>query len=113
MHGGRTQTNTWPADAGSELELSDALGRRRLKCYPSSRTGENPPSGMIGGSEEGRPHSKSGPRLDPTRLRVPAQQDSFLMPVEQLDGAVDVEEPWLAQERPLLAVGIVPQPGRT
>src|SRR6266481_2703822 len=27
----------------------DALGRRCLKCQPSSRTGENPPYGMIGG----------------------------------------------------------------
>src|SRR5215831_19414381 len=51
MHEGRKQTNTWPAYAGSRLELSDVLGRRRLKCHPSSRTGENPPYGMIGGIE--------------------------------------------------------------
>src|SRR5260370_42195843 len=30
----------------------DALGRRCLKCQPSSRTGENPPYGMIGGTVE-------------------------------------------------------------
>jgi len=30
----------------------DALGRRCLKCQPSSRTGENPPYGMIGGIVE-------------------------------------------------------------
>jgi hypothetical protein len=52
MHEGRKQTNTGPAHAGSRLKLSDALGRRRPKCHPSSRTGENPPYGMIGGIEE-------------------------------------------------------------
>jgi len=30
----------------------DALGRHCLKCQPSSRTGENPPYGMIGGTME-------------------------------------------------------------
>src|SRR5262252_5956692 len=69
MHEGRRQTNTGPAHAGSRLKLSDALGRRRPKCHPSSRTGENPPYGMIGGSRRRRHHSKPGPRLDPTRLR--------------------------------------------
>jgi len=29
-----------------------ALGRRCLTCQPSSRTGENPPYGMIGGTVE-------------------------------------------------------------
>src|SRR5215813_13310240 len=52
MHEGRKQTNTWRAYAGSRLKLCNALGRRRLKCHPSSRTGENPPYGMIGGIEE-------------------------------------------------------------
>src|SRR5215471_18518317 len=42
MHEGRKQTNTWRAYAGSRLELCNALGRRRLKCHPSSRTGEKP-----------------------------------------------------------------------
>jgi hypothetical protein len=69
MHKGRKQTNPWPAHAGSRLKLSDALGRRRPTCQPSSRTGENPPYGMIGGSRRRRHHSKPGPRLDPTRLR--------------------------------------------
>src|SRR6516165_418341 len=49
MHEGRKQTNTGPAHAGSRLKLTDALGRRRSKCHPSSRTGENPPYGMIRG----------------------------------------------------------------
>src|SRR5215469_16630143 len=57
MHEGRKQTNTWPAYAGSRLELSDVLGRRRMKCHPSSRTGENPPYGMIGGSRRRRHQS--------------------------------------------------------
>src|SRR5215469_12341095 len=70
MHEGRKQTNTWAAYAGSRLKLSGALGRRRPKCHSSSRTGENPPYGMIGGSRRRRHHSKPRPRLDPTRLWV-------------------------------------------
>src|SRR4051795_11891384 len=45
-------------------------GRPRLTGQPSSRTGENPPYGMSGGSRKRRHHSKPGPRLDPTRLIV-------------------------------------------
>jgi hypothetical protein len=45
------------------------LGRRRLRCQPCSRIGENPPYGMIGGIEETSASSKPDPRLDPTRLR--------------------------------------------
>src|SRR3984893_10586680 len=71
MHEGRKQTNTCAAYAGRRLELSDALGRRRPKPHPSSRTGENPPYGMMGGSRRRRHHSKPGPRLDPTRLGEP------------------------------------------
>src|SRR5215469_16050304 len=52
MHEGRKQTNTGPAHAGSRLKLTDVLGRRRPKCHPSSRTGENPPYGMIGGHRQ-------------------------------------------------------------
>src|SRR5215469_13052491 len=68
MHEGRKQTNTWPAYAGSRLELSDVLGRRRLKCHPSSRTGENPPYGMIRGIEETSAsfEARSSPRSYPT-----------------------------------------------
>jgi hypothetical protein len=69
MHERRQQTNPWPAYAGSRLKLSDALGRHRRKCQPSSRAGENPPYGMIGGIEETSASSKPGPRLDPTQLR--------------------------------------------
>src|SRR5262245_50332100 len=65
---GRKQTNTWRAYAGSRLELCNALGRRRLKCHPSSRTGENPPYGMIGGIEETSAsfEARSAPRSYPT-----------------------------------------------
>src|SRR4029077_3358116 len=53
---------------GSRLELSDALGRRRPKRHPSSRTGENPPYGMIGGIEETSAsfEARSAPRSYPT-----------------------------------------------
>ena len=68
MHEGRKQTNTGPAHAGSRLKLTDALGRRRPKCHPSSRTGENPPYGMIGGIEETSAsfEARSAPRSYPT-----------------------------------------------
>src|SRR6266436_2974216 len=56
------------AYAGSRLKLSDALGRHRRKCQPSSRTGENPPYGMIGGIEETSAscEARSAPRSYPT-----------------------------------------------
>jgi hypothetical protein len=38
--------------AGSRHKPFDALGRPRLTCQPSSRTGENPPYGMIGRTVE-------------------------------------------------------------
>src|SRR6516162_3081407 len=68
MHEGRKQTNTGPGHAGSRLKLTDALGRRRPKCHPSSRTGENPPYGMIGGIEETSAsfEARSAPRSYPT-----------------------------------------------
>src|SRR5215813_9071790 len=71
MHEGRKQTNTGPAHAGSRLKLTDALGRRRPKCHPSSRTGENPPYGMIGGIEETSAsfEARSAPRSYPTPIQ--------------------------------------------
>jgi hypothetical protein len=68
MHEGRRQTNTGPAHAGSRLKLRDALGRRRPTCHPSSRTGANPPYGMIGGIEETSAsfEARSAPRSYPT-----------------------------------------------
>src|SRR6202035_5865613 len=68
MHEGRKKTNTWSEYAGSRFELSDALGRRRPKRHPSSRAGENPPYGMIGGIEETSAsfEARSAPRSYPT-----------------------------------------------
>jgi hypothetical protein len=68
MHEGRTQTDRWPAHAGSRLKLGNGSGRRRLKCQPSSRTGENPLSGMSGGIEETSAsfEARTAPRSYPT-----------------------------------------------
>src|ERR1700737_2526124 len=67
VHEGRRQTVRRSAHAGSRLNLIDAPGRSRLKCQPSSRTGENSPYGMIGGIEETSASFEPDPRLDPTR----------------------------------------------
>ena len=71
MHEGRMQTSRWSAYAGSRLKLRNGLGRRRLKRQPSSRTGENPPYGMIGGIEETSAsfEARSAPRSYPTVSR--------------------------------------------
>src|SRR6266550_7015143 len=67
------QTRHRPAHAGSRLKLADVLGRPRLKGQPSSRTGENPPYGMIGGIEETSAsfEARSAPRSYPTDLHRP------------------------------------------
>jgi hypothetical protein len=49
---GQKQTRRTSSNAGSQLKRWMFLGRRCLKCQPSSRTGENPPYGMIGGTVE-------------------------------------------------------------
>src|ERR1019366_4636920 len=69
VHDGRKQTGRRPANAGSRLKLSDAPGRSRLIRQPSSRTGENPPYGMIGGIEETSAsfEARSAPRSYPTK----------------------------------------------
>src|SRR5215468_9810545 len=73
MHEGPKQTNTWLAHAGSTLELSDALGRPVRNAILSSRTGENPPYGMIGGIEETSAsyEARSAPRSYPTMTCLP------------------------------------------
>jgi hypothetical protein len=96
MHEGRKQTNTWSAYAGSRLELSDALGRRRPKRHPSSRTGENPPYGMIGGIEETSAsfEARSAPRSYPTELApdwAAGLIDTRDRTVEELRGFEDPE----------------------
>src|SRR5262249_39589213 len=60
VHAGRRQT------VRRELN-SQSTGRPRLKYRPSSRTGENPLSGMIGGRWKRRHHSKPDSRHRPTR----------------------------------------------
>jgi hypothetical protein len=79
VHEGRTQTSTLPAHVGSRLKLGGVLGRPRLKCQPSSRTGENPPYGMIGGIEETSAsfEARSAPRSYPTAGGE--EQSSFLV----------------------------------
>ena len=70
-HEGRRQTGRRSAYAGSRLNLIDVSGRSRLKSQPSSRTGENPPYGMIGGIVETSAsfEARSAPRSYPTRSR--------------------------------------------
>src|SRR6267378_5529371 len=55
---------------GSRLKRAWKSGRRHLKSLPSSRTGENPPYGMIGGVEETSAsfEARSAPRSYPTGL---------------------------------------------
>src|SRR5215471_18394756 len=52
VHEGRRQTGHSTGYAGSRLNLKNVAGRSRLTSQPSSRTGENPPYGMIGRVEE-------------------------------------------------------------
>jgi hypothetical protein len=52
VHEGRMQTGDRAAYVGSRLKRARYPERHRLKCQPCSRTGENPPYGMIGGIEE-------------------------------------------------------------
>ena len=52
MHEGWTQTEREAAHARSRLKPTSASGRPHLTSQPSSRTGENPPYGMIGGIME-------------------------------------------------------------
>src|SRR5215470_768121 len=68
MHEGRMQTGRRTANAGSRLKPLDDPGRHRLESQPSSRTGANPPYGMIGGIEETSAsfEARSAPRSYPT-----------------------------------------------
>ena len=63
------ETNQSPTSVcRGRLKLIDASGRSRLICQPSSRTGENPPYGMIGRIEETSAsfEARSAPRSHPT-----------------------------------------------
>jgi hypothetical protein len=70
VHEGRMQTGQQMAHAGSRLKPADCLERRRLESQPSSRTGENPPYGMIGRIEETSAsfEARSAPRSYPTPI---------------------------------------------
>jgi hypothetical protein len=70
VHEGRRQTGRTKGHAGSRLNLKNVLGRSRLTSQPSSRTGENPPYGMIGGIEETSAsfEVRSAPRSYPTHV---------------------------------------------
>ena len=59
MHEGWTQTEREAAHAGSRLKPNSASGRPHPIGQPSSRTGENPPYGMIGGIKETSASSRS------------------------------------------------------
>jgi hypothetical protein len=70
VHEERTQTGYRMAYAGSRLKPLTHPGRHRLESQPSSRTGENPPYGMIGGIEETSAsfEARSAPRSYPTSI---------------------------------------------
>jgi hypothetical protein len=70
VHEERMQTGYRMAYAGSRLKPLTHPGRHRLESQPSSRTGENPPYGMIGGIEETSASFKarSAPRSYPTSI---------------------------------------------
>jgi hypothetical protein len=67
-HEGQAQTTQAIGDAGSKLNRAARVGRPCLTCQPSSRTGENPPYGMIGGAVETSAsfEVRSAPLLYPT-----------------------------------------------
>jgi hypothetical protein len=69
-HEGRRQTDRRSVYAGSRLKLTDVSGRSRLTSQPSSRNGENPPCGMIGGTMETAAsfEVRNAPSSYPTKL---------------------------------------------
>src|ERR1700756_4222267 len=58
------------AVCGEQPKAADDPGRHRLESQPSSRTGENPPYGMIGRVEETSAsfEARSAPRSYPTPI---------------------------------------------
>src|SRR5208282_1497369 len=70
-HEGRRQTGHRSVYAGSRLKLRDVSGRSRLTRQPSSRNGENPPCGMIGGAMETAAsfEVRNAPSSYPTAMR--------------------------------------------
>ena len=70
-HEGRRQTGRRTVYAGSRLKLTAVPGRSRLIRQPSSRNGENPPCGMIGGTMETAAsfEARNAPSSYPTPMR--------------------------------------------
>src|SRR5262249_26060129 len=70
-HEGRRQTDRMSVYAGSRLKLMNVSGRSRLIRQPSSRNGENPPCGMIGGTMETAAsfEARNAPSSYPTATR--------------------------------------------
>jgi hypothetical protein len=65
---------------GAGLSWVDVPGRSRLIRQPSSRTGKNPPYGMIGGSRKRRHHSKPGSRsILPDQMYGPAVRSKKIL----------------------------------
>ena len=85
VHEGRRQTGRRTVHAGSRLKLIDVLGRSRLTSQPSSRTGENPPYGMIGGIEETSAsfEARYAPRSYPTTKVPTTEAGAILLPLHQ------------------------------
>jgi hypothetical protein len=96
VHEGRRQTGRRSAHAGSGLKLIDASGRSRLICQPSSRTGENPPYGMIGRIEETSAsfEARSAPRSHPTHTDI--RRCELLLRKTTIDPIPSVANPCLS-----------------
>src|SRR5215470_13900890 len=82
-HEGRRQTGRRTVYAGSRLKLTAVPGRSRLIRQPSSRNGENPPCGMIGGTMETAAsfEARNAPSSYPTPLVLEASRDQCLTKV--------------------------------
>jgi hypothetical protein len=72
-HEGQPQTTRTIWECWEQLNRVARAGRHCLTCQPSSRTGENPPYGMIGGAVETSAsfEVRSAPLLYPTRALAP------------------------------------------
>src|SRR5215831_13578553 len=71
------------AHAGSRLKPTEGPERHRLESQPSSRTGENPPYGMIGRIEETSAsyEARSAPRSYPTPISGLRKHGATVTPI--------------------------------
>src|ERR1700751_5834040 len=95
------QTGCHGAYVGSRLKRLRPPGRRHLKCQPSSRTGENPPYGMIGGIEETSAsfEARYAPRSYPTDRLITAPCGAPDAPMWDHDGVRAVPDYVIAHRR--------------